>query len=792
MLKNHLKLAWRYLSKDRQFTFLNLLGLSTGLACTVLIYLWVNDERQMDKFYKNDDRLFQVMENRVQASGIWTATSGSGPMADALKNEMPEVELSVTTVPAQNVLFALNNQNKIKSTGKYAGNDFFRVFSYELLQGTADQVLKDERSIVVSDVMATKLFGNAGNVIGKTVETIESQKKQLYKVSGVYRDPGVHSSAQFDFVLPIEVVKRREKGFDDWDDTYPETFVTLKPGVNVEHFNARIADFIRRKTNNQITYRTPFLARYSDNYLYGRYEAGRQVGGRIEYVHLFSIIAIFILVIACINFMNLSTAKAARRAKEVGIKKVLGAGRGSLIVQYLGESLLMATASMLVAMLFVVLSLGAFNEITGKHLELRHPGIGLILSVSGITLLTGLLSGCYPALYLSKFAPALVLKGKLRNAIGELLVRKGLVVFQFALSLVMILGVMVVYRQIRFIQTTNLGYDRDHVISFLKDGQLQDQKQQESFLSEIRKIPGIIQASSIGHNLTGHNNGTSDVIWQGKDLNDKTEFEVVAVGYDMLETLGISMKMGRSFSSSFGSDSTKIIFNEAAIQFMGLKDPIGKRVKFWDNDREIVGVAKDFHFQSLHEKVKPLLFFVAPGNTWRIMAKVETGKDQVVIDRLQRVYRQFNPGFPFEYSYLDVDYQKLYVAEQHVSLLSRYFAGLAILISCLGLFGLAAFTAERRKKEIGIRKVLGASARSVVFLLSKDFLKLTLIAIVLAFPFGWWMASRWLNSFAYRINLGSDIFLLAGLSIVFISLLTTGLQAAKAALSNPVKSLKAE
>ena len=791
MAENQLKFAWRYLLKDRQFAFLNLIGLATGLACTIFIYLWVKDEWQMDKFYKNDARLFQVMENRVQASGIWTATSSPGPMADALVKDLPQVEYATTTVPAWDISVLANQEKKIRAAGKYAGKDFFHVFSYDLIQGTADQVLADERSVVLSDVTAMKLFGTT-DIVGKTIETIESQQTQVYKVSGIFRDPGRHSSDQFDFVLPVKGLIAKEKGFEDWGNTFANTFLILRPGASVDQFNARIADYIRRKTDNQITYRTPFLKRYSANYLYGRYQDGKLAGGRIEYVRLFSIIAIFILVIACINFMNLSTAKAAGRAKEVGIKKVVGAGRGTLILQYLGESTLMAIASMVLAIMLVVLFLPAFNGITGKHLDLSHPDAGLILSVLGITLFTGLVSGCYPALYLSGFAPALVLKGKIKNAIGEILIRKGLVAFQFTLSFVLILGVLVVYRQIRYIQTTNLGYDRDQVISFPKEGQLWDGKQQETFLAEARKIPGVIRASSIGHNLLGHNNGSNDVIWSGKDPADKTEFEAVAVDYEMLETLGISMKQGRAFSRSFGADSTKLIFNEAAIQFMGIKDPVGKKVKLWDKEMEIVGVAKDFHFSSLHEKVKPLFFFLDPSATWRFMAKIEAGKDQAVIDKLNQLYRQFNPGFSFEYSYLDANYQKLYAAEQRVSMLSRYFAGLAILISCLGLFGLAAFTAERRKKEIGIRKVLGASMRSVVLLLSKDFLKLALIAILIAFPFSWWLASQWLNSFAYRIYLGAGIFVVTGLSIIVITLLTVSFQAVSAGLSNPVKSLKAE
>jgi putative ABC transport system permease protein len=791
MLNNNLKYAWRYLMKDRQFTFLNVIGLSTGLACTIFIYLWVKDERQMDKFHAKDDRLYQVMENRVQASGIWTAPSSPALMAEALQKDMPQVEFAVTVIDAWDVSFLASKEKKVKATGHYAGKDFFNVFSYDLMQGAAGQVLTDERSIVVSDALAMRLFGST-KVIGRTVETGEFQQKQVYKISGVFRDPGPHSTDQFDFILPAKGLLAREKQFNDWGNTFASTYLTLRPGIPMDQFNAGIAGYIRQKTNNQITYRTPFLIRYSDNYLYGRYQDGRQAGGRIEYVRLFSIIAIFILVIACINFMNLSTAKSAGRGKDVGIRKVAGASRGTLVLQYLGESMLVATVSMILAVMLVLLLLPAFNGITGKQLDLNHPNTGLILSLAGITLFTGLISGCYPAVYLSGFAPALVLKGKLKNATGELLVRKGLVIFQFALSFLLILGVLVVYRQIRFIQTTNLGYNRDHVISFLREGQLGDGNQQAAFLAEARNIPGITHASTIGHNLTGHSSGTNGVEWEGKDPNDKTEFEAVAVDYDMLETLGISMKQGRSFSKAFGADSAKVIFNEAAIRFMGLKDPIGKKVKMWGTEMQIVGIAKNFHFQSLHEIVKPLLFYLAPGNTWRFMAKIETGKEQQVIGRLQQLYRQFNPGLLFEYSFLDADYQKLYVAEARVSVLSRYFAGLAILISCLGLFGLAAFTAERRKKEIGIRKALGASARSVAILLSKDFLKLTLIAILLAFPVSWWMASQWLSSFAYRIDLGSGIFVVTGVSIILITLLTISFQAIKAALSNPVKSLTAE
>lgn len=789
MLKNYLKVAWRNLIKDRRFAFLNLIGLSTGLACALLIYIWVQDELHIDKFHKKDATLFQVLENRVQASGIWTAKSSPVPMAEALVKDMPEVEYAAYVSPAREFTLSVKNERNIKTNGKHADKDFFKMFSYDLIAGNADQVLTDPTSIVLSDVVAKKLFGTTENVIGKTVDF---QHEQQFVVSGIFKTPGLQSSEQFDFVLPVRILDMIKQNATEWGNTGFNTFITLKPGTNIDKFNAKIANYIKLKTNNEITYRTPFIQRYSENYLYGRYENGIQVGGRIDYVRLFSIIAIFILVIACINFMNLSTAKAAGRAKEVGIKKAMGAGRGELILQYLGESMVMAFISLLVAILLVILFLPVFNSITGKQLSLFHFDKTLILAGLAITLFTGLIAGSYPAFHLSGFRPAAVLKGKINSSVGELLIRKGLVVFQFSLSIILIVAVLVVYRQISFIQTKNLGYDKEHIITFTRDGKLFNDEVRERFITEVKDIPGVTGVSAMGHGLTGHSSGTGDVIWEGKDLKDNTEFEIVQVNYDLLKTLNIKIKEGRDFSRDFGADSSMLIFNEAGIKFMGMKDPIGKQVKLWGENMRIGGVVKDFHFESLHEKVKPLFFKLAPQNAGRFMIKVETGREKTVIAKLQELYLQMNPGFSFDYSFLDKRYQTLYAAENQISLLSRYFAGLAILISCLGLFGLAAFTAQRRNKEIGIRKVLGATVSTIVMMLSKDFLRLVFIAMLIAFPVAWWATAQWLKGFAYSIRIDAGIFLMAGVSIILLTFLTISFQSVKAALANPVKSLKSE
>ncbi len=789
MIKNHLKFAWRNLMKDRRFTLLNLLGLSSGLTCALLIYIWVEDEVKVDKFLANDERLFQVMENRLQAGGIWTAQSSPIPMAATLAKEVPEVEFACMVAPLGNITLSVNNEKNLRSDGKVASPDYFKMFSYKLLEGNSSLVLLNPNAIVLSDILAQKLFGRANGLIGKQVEF---QHEKTYVVSGVFADAGPQSSDRFDFVTSALGWERYLNNSDTWGNTGNYSYVMLRRGMSAATVNRRIAGLIKRKTNNEIIYRTPFLARYSDYYLHGHYEDGKLVGGRIDYVRLFSIIAIFILVIACVNFMNLSTAKASGRAKEVGIKKSIGAERGSLVFQFLGESILMAFAALLLAVLLVVLLLPAFNGITGKQLSLTHPPPSLLLAAFGITLFAGLVAGSYPALYLSGFRPVQVLKGTIRGSAAEMFVRKGLVVFQFSLSIILIVAVLVVYRQIHLIQTKNLGYDRARVISFYKDGKMGDSRTAETFLDETRRIPGVLEAGSIGSSLTGHSSGTSGVVWPGKEPRDKTEFEDVAVDYDLLKTLDIKIKEGRSFSKSYPADTAAIIFNEAGIAYMGLKNAVGKQVTLWDQKMEIVGVVKDFHFQSLHEKVKPLYFRLNPSDAYRFMIKMEDGKENTAVAKLQALYLKMNPGFSFNYRFLDENYQKLYAAEMRVAILSRYFAGLAILISCLGLFGLAAFTAQRRSKEISIRKVLGATLTGIVMLLSADFLKLIVVSIVIAFPLAWWATSKWLDGFAYRIPVGAGVFVAAAVSIIFITFLTISFQALRAALANPVKSLQSE
>jgi ABC-type antimicrobial peptide transport system permease subunit len=509
-------------------------------------------------------------------------------------------------------------------------------------------------------------------------------------------------------------------------------------------------------------------------------------------VKLFSIIALFILTIACINFMNLSTAKASRRLKEVGIKKVVGAGKKELVFQFLGESILLTLIAVIISIGLVYLLLPQFNRITGKEISL-YPDAELITGLIGIGLFTGFVSGSYPALYLAGFNPIMILKGKMRNSIGEIWARRGLVIFQFAISIFMIVGVLVIYRQIQYIQNKDLGYQKDHVIRMDCEGKLI--ANEENFIAQLKKVPGVVNASFTYNVMIGRNYGDNGLEWIGKPPNEYIYFEGFGGGYDFIETMGMKLAEGRSFSKNYGDESHNIIVNEEAARIMGFKNPVGKNVTLFGNPKQIIGVVKDFHFESLRETVKPLYMNLIKQDSspWnKLMIRVQAGREVETVERIRNLYERFNPGFPFDFHFIDELYEKQYAAELRVGILSKYFAGLAILISCLGLFGLTAFTAQKRQKEIGIRKVIGASVPSLVAMLSMDLLKQVLVAILIAVPISWWIMNQWLNGFAYRIPIGMGVFLIAGFSIITITFLTVSYQSIKAAFRNPVTSLRSE
>lgn len=789
MLPYSLLLIYRTFKRFKSTFFLNLLGLSTGLACALLIYLWVSDERSFDRYHALDGRLYQVLENRRTAAGIETQTGTVPLLAEALRREMPEIEFVATTTPVPffDAFSLAAGGRHLTGVAKYADPDFFRLFSYPLLVGTPATVLRDKHAIVLSAALATKLFGSPQRSLGKAVQwQMMTDSTQTSLVAGVFAGVPRNSSEQFDFVLPFALFKDRMQMSETikWDDDGPfNTYLALQAGADPAQFQAKLAGLLKTKSA-QAQGRTLFVRPFAAGYLHGSYENGVATGGRIVYVRLFALIAGLILVIASINFMNLFTAKASRRVKEVGIRKALGASRAALAGQYLAESVALALLALLVAVGLVQLVLPQFSALTGKPLALRWEpslvGAGLALALG-----TGLLAGSYPAFYLSGFQPAAVLKGQLPTRAGDAWTRQGLVVLQFTLSVLFIVAVVVVNAQLAFVQRQPLGYDQARVLHFEAAGRAA--REPAAFLAEVKKLPGVAQASSVVGGFLRRDSGGGpagpEVSWGGRRVPVSAQLG----NYDLVETLGLHLVAGRSFSRQYRADSAGIIVNQALVASLGMADPVGQRL----DGARIVGVVRDFHLESLHEKIKPYVLRLEP-RAGTIYVKLQPRTEPATIARLQQLYAAYNPGFTLDYSFLDADYQAQYVAERRVAVLARYFAGLAILISALGLLGLAAFTAERRRKEIGIRKALGASVPGMVWLLTGSLLRLVVVAIVLALPLSYLLLQRWLEGFAYRVAWQWWYFAAAGLGALLVAGLTVGVQAWRAARRNPVLSLRAE
>lgn len=787
MLRHSLLISFRSFKRHKSSFFINVIGLSIALTCTVLIWLWVSDEWSIDKYHENNETIFHVMVSMDFGREKSVTKNTSGLLGPLLLEEIPEIEGVVRVAKYLSNSTLSHKEKIIKADGHYVTGDFFNIFSFSFLKGDKNDIWANPNSMLISESLAISLFGSADEALGRVVIF---QNEKSFAISGVFEDVPKKSSERFDFLLSYEQAAIVQKHMLDWGSQSTELYVKMQVGTDIKAFNEKISDFIGKHAEGK-SYRTPFLTKYSDEYLYGNYENGIQTGGRITYVRLFAIIGIFILGIACINFMNLSTARASRRLKEIGVKKVVGARKVTLAFQYLMEAVIISFLALLLAMVFSSLLLPEFNQITGKQLKIL-PSLDLALTLFGITLMTGLISGSYPAFYLSSFKPTTILKGKLNTTMGEVWARKGLVIFQYTVSVVLIVAVLVVYKQLDFIQNKNLGYDKEQIIHFDLEGKMEQPEHLDTFLDQIQKLPGVVNASCTRTALTGDGWGVGGIQWDGKDTDDLSYFQHMILYYGLFDVMDVDILEGRSFSREFGSEKTNVMFNEAAIAHMGLDDPIGKTIRFWGQDKQIIGVVKDFHFDSFHENVKPMIINFWPERLSQFMVKVEAGREKQALMSLEKLYLESNPGFLFDYKFLDDDFQELYVSEQRISTLSNYFAAIAILISCLGLFGLAAFTAERRIKEIGIRKILGASVFGLVGMLSNDFMKMIFVAIIIALPVSYFLTEEWLNSFAYHIGLEWWLFASAGLVTLLIAWLAVGWQTVKAAQQNPVNNLRYE
>ena len=789
MLTNYLKIAFRNLWKNKTFSLINVLGLALGMACSLLILLWVQDERSVDAFHANKNQLYRIymrefFSGKVQGV-IWTP----GPLADELKKSIPEIQLATAYSWPSKQTFSVGTKVNKEETNT-AGADFFKMFSYKLLQGTPEAALKDLNSLAISRSMAETFFGSPEKAIGKL---IRYDNRSDLVVTAVFENMPKNSTLKFDCLRNWDAYLVDNQWAKEWDSTDPLTFFMLRPDADPAKVEAKmqhLLDKFNRDTGK------PFhtelaMQPFHEYYLNSNFKNAQIDGGRIEYVQLFSFVAIFILLIACINFMNLATARSSKRAKEVGVRKVVGAVRAMLIGQFVSEAMLLTVFSIFLSILFVAILLPIFNTLTDKQmtLPLTNPSFwGILL---GLTFFTGLVSGSYPAFFLSSLSPLRVLKGAINVDAKSTWFRQGLVVFQFSLSVIMIIGMIIIYRQVEYVQTKNLGFDRENLVYFPLEGDLG--KNYDVLKEELSQISSVKEVSQMTAEPASNGSGTEGISWTGSNPKDKVRFTPVGVGYNFTKTMSLQLVEGRDYSKEFPTDSTGFLINEAALKVIGYKHPIGQPITWGNHKGTIVGVLKDFHFQSLHTPIRPLISYLRPkpqdGN---VLVRIEAGKTTETLAKIESICKKLNPKFPFTYSFTDQEYARQYQSEQVVSKLSNFFAFLAIFISCLGLFGLAAFMAEQRTKEIGVRKVLGASVQNIVGLLSQDFLKLVLLGIVIASPIAWYGMNKWLDGFAYKIDISWWVFALAGILAVGIALLTVSFQSVKAALMNPVKSLKTD
>lgn len=790
MLTNYLKIAWRNLIRNKVFSTINILGLALGMASSLLIGLWILDELSVGKQYKNSSNLYRVMEREFTDGKIVADEDTPGLLSDELKKQFPEVVYASGFSWMEEQVLSAGNK-VIRQAGRYAGADWFRMYSLPLLAGTAETALNSPNSLAISRKLAETYFGNAQKALGKS---IRFNNMNDFQVTAVFENLPANDPEQYEFLLVWSNFLSRNEWLREWTNAGPQTRFQLRPDANVAQFGSKLKNFLRgRNTDFGPTFHIELFAlAETDAYLHSNFKNGYADGGRIEYVWLLAIVAAFLLLIASINFMNLATARAVKRAREVGVRKVVGADRWSLIGQFMGEALLLTTLALGVALVLVTALLPVFNQLTGKQLSLPVDQFQTWAVLAGLLVVMGGLAGSYPALFLSSLSPVQVLKGTgLRFGVGATLFRRGLVVFQFVMSMLLITGTMVVYQQLQYIQAKNLGYDRENLIKVFREGELL--QNYSTFKQELLRMPGIQAITHTALNPLGNSNTTEGVTWPGKDPNAAISFNQTSIGYDFAKVMKIKFIQGRDFSPTFGTDSTNYLINQAAAKRIGYEVPVGKPLTMWDKPGKIVGLIEDFHFNSLHKAITPMIIRMNEGMVYdNILIRTQPGQTKQALASIETLYKQINPKFPFSYSFINSEYEKLYRNETVIGTLATIFACLAIFIACLGLFGLATFTAEQRTKEIGVRKVLGASVASIVTLLSKDFLKLVLVAILIASPLTWYAMNRWLQGFAYKIDMAWWVFAMAGLLAVCIALITVSFQSVKAALMNPVTSLRSE
>jgi ABC-type antimicrobial peptide transport system permease subunit len=753
MIRNYLKTALRSLWKNKTFGFLNIIGLSIGIACAALILLWVENETSYNNFFPNKENLYHVLENQVYDGKAYTFAALPGKFSAMIKAEIPEIKNSARVDWGDQYLFSLGDKS-IYELGQLVDPEFIEMFSLSFISGDPQTALSEIHSLVITEKMAKKFFPDQ-DAVGKSLKV---NKEVEFIVTGVIKDLPSNSSLQFQWLAPFKIFEEENRWTDSWGTNGLQTYVELKPKADPREVNKKLYSFIQGKDTSANA--RPFLFALKDWRLRSNFEEGIQTGGRIEYVRMFSLIALIILIIACINFMNLATARSEQRSREVGVRKVMGAGRRMLVVQFIGESLLMSFISVAFAILILLLALPGFNQLVSKHLTLQLLNPIHLIGLIAIGLISGLLAGSYPSLYLSSFNPISVFKG-FKAGIGNnaALIRKGLVITQFVISIVLIVSTVLIYQQIQHIKNRPLGYEKDHLIYMNLQGNMDDHF---DVIRHDLVNTGVVENVALANSRVLEFGSQSDGFeWQGKPSDSKVLITQEYVSAQYIPTMGMH--------------------------------PIGQVVKNDGQSWKVIGVVKDFIYSNMYGKPDPLVLFCYPTNLNYMFVRFKDGTDtKNVLAKTEAVLKSDNPGYPFDYKFFDAEFDNLFRSEMLIGTLSRLFAILAIFITCLGLFGLAAYTAERRTKEIGIRKVLGATVSGIVTMLSRDFIKLVSIAAVIAFPIAWLLMHEWLQNYAYSITINGWVFLLTAVIALTITLFTVSFQAIKAAVANPVKSLRME
>jgi putative ABC transport system permease protein len=786
MFKNYLKIAFRNLGRNKSFSIINILGLSIGMASAILILLWIQHELNFDQFHENKDRIYQAW-NRGEYSGkleCWSTTPKV--LASAFQRDNPEVERTARVNWYSNYLFTVG-EKKLTVSGNIADSGFLQIFSYPLIKGNSLTALNNPNSIILTEKLAAKIF-DGEEAMGRIIKI---DNKDNFTVTGILKDIPDNSKFNFEYLIPWSYLRSKGNEDENWENNTTSTYVLLKSNTSLASIAPRLRE-MRKKYVKEDQKGEFFLYPISRWRLYSKFENGREEGGLIEFVKLFGIVAGFILLIACINFMNLSTARSEKRAKEVGIRKVVGAQKHALISQFLGESILISFIAGILALFIVQFSLPSFNQLTEKVLFVDYGNARFWLYFLGFIIFTGLMAGSYPAFFLSSFQPVKVLKGSFRKVNALITPRKILVVLQFTFAITLIICTLIVRKQIQHARDRETGYSKKQLVYHFLTGDLE--KNYPLVKNELLNAGIATSVSKTSAPLTQGWSNTWGFDWVGKDPNDKTLFDRYCVDDNLVKTAGFQLVKGRDFNlAEFPTDSSALLLNESAVKTMGFKEPLGQVIKDYDMEWHVVGVIKDFILASPYYPTQPMVIEGSKG--WFNVIHFRLNDQHSTADNLAKaeiIFKKYNPEYPFDFKFIDDEYAAKFKTEKRISTLAALFAGLTIFISCLGLFALATYMAENRVKEIGIRKVLGASVTQISALLSKDFLKLVVISFVIAAPLAWWAMHAWLEGYPYRTDIPVWIFVVAGILSIMISLITVSTQAIKAALRNPVTSLRTE